>query len=90
MVDTQSLDDVVIDILREHLGISPEKSITLDMSLRDDLGADDLDFLELELEFEERFTLTLNHEEVGFMSTPNLKVSDIVSFLTPKVDSTKS
>ena len=89
MVDTQSLDDVVIDILREHLGISPEKPIALDMSLRDDLGADDLDFLELEMEFEERFSLTFNHSEVGFMNDPTLKVSDIVSFLTPKVDSTK-
>ena len=46
----------VVDILLDHLGVD-EEEITLDATLVEDLGADSLDLVELELAFEEELGL---------------------------------
>jgi len=57
-----SLQDRVIAIVAEQMNVSPD-SITSQTSFVNDLGADSLDTVELVMEFEDEFDLTIPDEE---------------------------
>ena len=53
-----SVEERVIDIVAEQLGVDKEK-ITRDTSFVNDLGADSLDTVELVMELEEEFDINI-------------------------------
>lgn len=53
-----SVEERVIDIVSEQLGVDKEK-ITRDTSFVNDLGADSLDTVELVMELEEEFDINI-------------------------------
>ena len=63
-------------IIVEHLGVSAE-TVTLQSHIRDDLGADSLDCIELVLAFEEDFNIAIPDAAVARIRT----VADVVGYL---------
>lgn len=63
-------------IIAEQLGVD-EKSIHMDTSFKDDLGADSLDIFELIMALEETYDMETSAEELAEMST----VGDVVNYL---------
>ena len=74
------LEAKVKSIIVEKLGVD-EDDITNDASFTNDLGADSLDTVELIMEFEKEFDLTIPDEEAEQIAT----VGDAISYLTDKV-----
>jgi acyl carrier protein len=66
-------------IIVEKLGVE-EDDITDDASFTNDLGADSLDTVELIMEFEKEFDLTIPDEDAEKIAT----VGDAVSYLSEK------
>ena len=60
--------DKVKGIIVEQLGVD-EEEVTPDASFVDDLGADSLDTVELVMEFEEEFDITIPDEEAEKIQT---------------------
>jgi acyl carrier protein len=59
-----SVEERVIQIVAEQMGVSPDE-VTKDTHLVNDLGAESLDAVELLMEFEEEFDLTIPDEEIS-------------------------
>ncbi len=66
----------VRDIIVETLSCDKDE-VTMDASLTDDLGADSLDAVELNMALEDAFGVSIPDEELAEMK----KVSDIVAYL---------
>ncbi|MBQ9468468.1 MAG: acyl carrier protein [Clostridia bacterium] len=69
----------VKDLLSEQLKIDRER-ITLRSGIKEDLGADSLDVLQLLMTIEEKYGIVIPDEELATFRT----VSDIVSYLEKK------
>ena len=67
--------------LAKQLRISEDK-IEPSSKIKDDLGADSLDVLELLMDIEEKFGITIPDEELATFE----KVSDIVAYLEKQKD----
>ena len=63
-------------VLSKQLKVAPER-ITLEAKIKDDLGADSLDILQLLMTMEEDYGIVIPDEELGTFET----VGDIVNFL---------
>lgn len=74
-----ALEDKVVDIIVEHLGVNKEQ-VTPEASLIEDLGADSLDTVELVMAFEERFGESIPDEDAEKLK----KVGDIIEYLKGK------
>ncbi|MBQ7973120.1 MAG: acyl carrier protein [Lachnospiraceae bacterium] len=68
--------DKVKEIIMETLHTSQEK-ITLDAKIMDDLGADSLDAMELNMALEEAFEITIDEEALVNFKT----VKDVVDYI---------
>ena len=71
----------VKSIIVEKLGVD-EDDITDDASFTNDLGADSLDTVELIMEFEKEFDVSIPDEEAEKIAT----VGDAITYLTSQVD----
>ena len=69
----------VKDIIAEKLGVD-ESEVTRDASFTDDLGADSLDTVELIMEFEKEFDLTIPDDEAEQIAT----VGDAIDYVEEK------
>lgn len=76
-VMSNDLATKVTAIIVEKLGID-EDDITNDASFTNDLGADSLDTVELIMEFEKEFDVTIPDEDAEKIAT----VGDAISYLT--------
>jgi acyl carrier protein len=74
------IEDTVKSIIVEKLGVD-ESDVTPDASITNDLGADSLDTVELIMEFEKEFDLTIPDEEAEEIAT----VGDAIDYLEEKV-----
>jgi acyl carrier protein len=63
-----SIEERVIEIVSEQMGVSKDQ-VTRDTSFVNDLGADSLDTVELVMEFEEEFAITIPDEEAEKIQT---------------------
>ena len=63
-----NVEEKVKDIIVEELGVEREK-LTSDASFMEDLGADSLDTVELVMEFEDEFELSIPDEEAEKIQT---------------------
>lgn len=68
--------DKVKEIIAEQLGLEADE-ITADAKVKDDLGADSLDMVELVMELEEAFGLKIAEEEMQQILT----VQDIANYI---------
>jgi acyl carrier protein len=75
------IEATVKSIIVEKLGVD-ESDVTTDASFTNDLGADSLDTVELIMEFEKEFDLTIPDEEAEQIAT----VGDAVSYLEEKTE----
>ncbi|KAF3362136.1 Acyl carrier protein [Chlamydiales bacterium STE3] len=71
-----SLDQEVIDIVVEHLGVDKD-DVTPSKSFVEDLGADSLDLTELIMTFEERFACEILAEDAEELKT----VGDVIAYI---------
>lgn len=63
-----SVEERVIEIVSEQMGVQKDQ-VTKDTSFVNDLGADSLDTVELVMEFEEEFDITIPDEEAEKIQT---------------------
>ena len=63
-----SVQERVIDIVAEQLGVDKEK-VTPETSFVNDLGADSLDTVELVMELEEEFEITIPDDQAEKIKT---------------------
>jgi acyl carrier protein len=63
-----SVEERVIDLVCEHLGVNREQ-VTRSTSFQDDIGADSLDIVELVMELEEEFEITIPDEQAEKIKT---------------------
>ena len=73
------LEAKVTSIIVEKLGVE-ESDVTRDASFTNDLGADSLDTVELIMEFEKEFDITIPDEDAEKIAT----VGDAVDYLQGK------
>ena len=70
----------VTEIIVKKLGVE-ESQVTIDANFTKDLGADSLDTVELIMEFEKEFNLTIEDSEAEKI----LSVGDVVSYVGSKL-----
>lgn len=63
-----SLEEQVIEIISEQMGVSKDQ-INRETSFINDLGADSLDTVELVMELEEKFDITIPDEDAEKIQT---------------------
>src|SRR4051794_19675399 len=63
-----SVEERVIEIVSEQMGVAKDQ-VTRETSFVNDLGADSLDTVELVMEFEEEFDITIPDEEAEKIQT---------------------
>jgi acyl carrier protein len=74
-----TLEEKVISIIVEQLDVTKEECV-LEASFIDDLGADSLDLVELIMEMEETFGLTIADNELEKIRT----IKDVIDYLKSK------
>ena len=73
------MEEKVIEIVSEQLGV-PKEEINRESSFVDDLKADSLDVVELVMEFEDEFGITIPDDDYEKMRT----VGDAVDYIEEK------
>jgi acyl carrier protein len=63
-----SVEERVVDIVCENLGVSKEQ-VTRSTSFQEDMGADSLDIVELVMELEEEFEITIPDDQAEKIKT---------------------
>jgi acyl carrier protein len=74
-----SIEERVIKIVCDQMGTTPDK-ITRESSFINDLGADSLDTVELVMEFEDEFEISIPDEDAEKIQT----VGNAIDYITSK------
>ena len=82
-VDVQAIEQKVIEIVSEQMGVEKD-TITKETSFINDLNADSLDTVELVMEFEDEFDMSIPDEEAEKIQTVGAAVDYIVKIAESK------
>ena len=82
-VDVQAIENKVIDIISEQMG-TDKSEINRETSFINDLNADSLDTVELVMEFEDEFDMSIPDEEAEKIQTVGAAVEYIVNVAQSK------
>ncbi len=82
-LDVKAIEDKVIDIISEQMG-ADKAEITRDTSFINDLNADSLDTVELVMEFEDEFDMSIPDEEAEKIQTVGAAIDYIVNIAQSK------
>jgi acyl carrier protein len=82
-VDIQAIEDKVIGIISEQMGVD-KSEITRETSFINDLNADSLDTVELVMEFEDEFDLSIPDEEAEKIQTVGAAIDYVVNVARSK------
>ncbi len=82
-VDVQAIESKVIDIISEQMG-ADKTEITRETSFINDLNADSLDTVELVMEFEDEFDMSIPDEEAEKIQTVGAAIDYIVNIVQTK------
>ena len=74
-----AVDEKVIAIVSDQLSVSPEE-VNRESSFIDDLKADSLDVVEMVMEFEDAFDITIPDDDYDKIKT----VGDAIEYITEK------
>lgn len=77
-VETNEVETKVIEIVSEQMGVD-KSEITRDTSFINDLNADSLDTVELVMEFEDEFDMSIPDEEAEKIQTVGAAIDYIAS-----------
>ena len=84
-VDVQAVEAKVIEIVSEQMGVD-KGEITRETSFINDLNADSLDTVELVMEFEDEFDMSIPDEEAEKIQTVGAAIDYIVEIVKTKED----
>jgi len=82
-IDVQAIEKKVIDIISEQMG-AEKSEIKRETSFINDLNADSLDTVELVMEFEDEFDMSIPDEEAEKIQTVGAAVDYIVNIIKTK------
>jgi acyl carrier protein len=82
-IDVKEIESKVIDIISEQMG-ADKSEITRETSFINDLNADSLDTVELVMEFEDEFDMSIPDEEAEKIQTVGAAVDYIVNVMHSK------
>ena len=88
-VDAQAIEQKVIEIVSEQMGVD-KAEITRETSFINDLNADSLDTVELVMEFEDEFDMSIPDEEAEKIQTVGAAIDYIVSIVRNKAQKESS
>ena len=77
-IDVKEIESKVIDIISEQMG-ADKSEITRETSFINDLNADSLDTVELVMEFEDEFDMSIPDEEAEKIQTVGAAIDYIVN-----------
>ena len=76
-----SIEERVIETVCENLGVSKEQ-VTRQTSFTEDLGADSLDIVEMVMELEEEFEITIPDEQAEKIKT----VGEAIDYIQKEIE----
>ena len=82
-VDVKAIEEKIIDIISEQMG-TDKSEITRETSFINDLNADSLDTVELVMEFEDEFDMSIPDEEAEKIQTVGAAIDYIVKVANSK------
>ena len=82
-VDVQAIQNKIIDIISEQMGVD-KADVSKETSFINDLNADSLDTVELVMEFEDEFDMSIPDEEAEKIQTVGSAVDYIVKVAKTK------
>lgn len=82
-VDIKAIEEKVIEIISEQMG-TDKSEITRETSFINDLNADSLDTVELVMEFEDEFNMSIPDEEAEKIQTVGAAVDYIAKVVQSK------
>lgn len=82
-VDVQAIEKKVVEIISEQMGVD-KSEITRETSFINDLNADSLDTVELVMEFEDEFDMSIPDEEAEKIQTVGAAVDYIAKVAQSK------
>lgn len=82
-VDVQAIENKVFDIISEQMGVD-KTEMTRETSFINDLNADSLDTVELVMEFEDEFDMSIPDEEAEKIQTVGAAIGYIVNAMQSK------
>ena len=85
-VDVQAIEKKVIDIISEQMG-ADKSEISRETSFINDLNADSLDTVELVMEFEDKFDMSIPDEDAEKIQTVGAAIDYIVNVAKSKSQS---
>ena len=80
-----NIEERVIQIVCDNLGVNKEQ-VTRNTSFQEDVGADSLDIVELVMELEEEFEITIPDEEAEKIKT----VGEAIDYIKKEVEKKKA
>jgi len=84
-VDIQAVEAKVVEIVSEQMGVD-KSEISRETSFINDLNADSLDTVELVMEFEDEFDMSIPDEEAEKIQTVGAAIDYIVEIMKNKED----
>ena len=84
-LDVQAIEAKVIEIVSEQMGVD-KAEITRETSFINDLNADSLDTVELVMEFEDEFDMSIPDEEAEKIQTVGAAIDYIISIAKTQED----
>ena len=82
-MDVQAIEDKVIEIVSEQMGVD-KAEITRETSFINDLNADSVDTVELVMEFEDEFDMSIPDEEAEKIQTVGAAIDYIIEIIKKK------